>query len=267
MSRDPGLALCVVVHDVADETWPACLRLIDAIDEVAPLPLTLLAVPRYHGRPASAALERWLGMRLALGDELALHGFVHQDDGAPRDALDWLRRRVYTRGEGEFAALPFIDAAWRLSQGEAWFLRNGWPLQGFVAPAWLMGNGAWQALLRSPSFQYTATLGRLHLLRERRSFDSRALVYSSQSAWRRGASVAWAACNARLLARNAVLRIELHPRDADHASVRRSWQKILARALGQRTPTTLGAWTQRWRQARRAALAQAARRRPPPDDA
>jgi hypothetical protein len=36
-----------------------------------------------------------------------------------------------------------------------------------------------------------------------------------------------------------VLRLELHPRDADFAPVRRSWQRILARALHKRRPTTV----------------------------
>jgi len=52
-------------------------------------------------------------------------------------------------------------------------------------------------------------------------------------------SLAWNAGVDLLERRNAVLRIELHPRDADFAPVRRSWQGILARALHKRRPATV----------------------------
>ena len=38
---------------------------------------------------------------------------------------------------------------------------------------------------------------------------------------------------------NRVLRLELHPRDADFSAVRRSWQRILERALKHRRPSTV----------------------------
>ena len=42
---------------------------------------------------------------------------------------------------------------------------------------------------------------------------------------------------------NALLRLELHPRDADFPRVRRSWQRLLAAALadGRRAVTVAGA--------------------------
>ena len=41
-------SLCVVVHDVAEARRGGCERVIAAVREVAPVPLTLLAVPRFH---------------------------------------------------------------------------------------------------------------------------------------------------------------------------------------------------------------------------
>jgi predicted deacetylase len=232
-------AVCVVLHDVADATLAACERVQRALDEVAPVPLTLLAVPRYHGQPASAALEAWLGAQQATGHELALHGWTHRDDGQPRGLLDRLRRRVYTRGEGEFCDIAAAEAAWRLQQGRDWFAQHGWALHGFVAPAWLLGPGAWAALRAQPAFGYTATLGHVHGLRDGRRWRSRGVVYSSSAAWRRGASVAWAAFNARSLRANPLLRLELHPADADHAGIRGSWQRVLEGALREREPMTM----------------------------
>ena len=230
--------LCVVLHDVADATLAGCERVIAAVHEVAPVPLTLLAVPRYHHHAPSAALERWLSARSAQHDELALHGWLHLDEGTPRGLVDRFRREVYTRREGEFWSLDEAEAGARLDAGRAWFAENGWPLAGFVAPAWLLGRDAWRAVRARP-FAYTSTLRHLHLLAHGSSIASQSLVYSTSKAWRRASSVAWARAVAAMERRNPVLRFELHPRDADARSVRRSWQRLLERALHARAALTV----------------------------
>jgi len=230
--------VCVVLHDVAASTRSACMRTLAAIAEVADVPTTLLAVPRYHGETPTPELVDWLAARSRKGDELALHGWSHRDELAPAGALDGLRRRVYTRGEGEFWALSEREATRRIEAGVAWFRENGWPLAGFVAPAWLLGPGAWQALA-IPRFEYTATLRELVHLPGRRSVKSQSVVYSTSSAWRRQSSLLWNAAVSRLERGNPVLRLELHPRDADFAAVRRSWQKVLQRALRDRRAVTV----------------------------
>ncbi|MGZ5132667.1 MAG: DUF2334 domain-containing protein [Caldimonas sp.] len=230
--------VCVVLHDVAASTRAACGRTLAAVAEVADVPLTLLAVPRYHGEAPTRELEEWLGMRSRRGDEIALHGWTHRDELPPVGALDRLRRRHYTRSEGEFWALPEAEASWRIDAGVAWFRDQGWPLAGFVAPAWLLGPGAWAALAKQ-RFEYTATVRRLVHLPGRRSIASQSVVYSTASGWRRQSSLIWNPLVARLERGNPLLRIELHPRDADFAAVRRSWQTILARALRDRRALTV----------------------------
>ncbi|MEO7339112.1 MAG: polysaccharide deacetylase family protein, partial [Caldimonas sp.] len=215
------------------------------VAEVAPVPMTFLAVPRFHHDRATRALEDWLGGRRREGDEIALHGYTHLDEGTPRNPIDRLRRTVYTRGEGEFWDLSPVEAAERLALGIAWFRRNGWPVRGFVAPAWLIGPGAWQALLASP-FDYTSTLREIRLLGNGRCITSQSIVYSTGSAWRRASSVTWAAAVAAAQSRNPVLRIELHPRDADHAGVRRSWQRLLEREMRRREALTVAQLCDRW---------------------
>jgi len=170
------------------------------------------------------------------GDEIALHGYSHRDDLPPRDWLDRLRRRHYTRGEGEFWALPEAEAKRRIDAGIAWFRSNGWIWHGFVAPAWLLGPQAWPAL---EGFEYTATLRHIVRLPGRERVASQSVVYSTSSAWRRRSSLAWNAVVSRLERGNPLLRIELHPRDADFTAVRRSWQKILERALRDRRASTV----------------------------
>jgi predicted deacetylase len=230
--------LCLVLHDVAPATWPACERVLLAISEVAELPLTLLAVPRYHCAPRSRDFEQWLRFRAADGDEVALHGYTHQDDGQPRGTLDHLRRRVYTAGEGEFCALQPSEALQRVIAGAQWFRTLGLPLYGFVAPAWLLGPGGWEAL-RWFDFRYTCTLSRIVLLPERRALNCQSLVYSARSAWRRHASIVWNRALATAQWHRPLLRLELHPGDADNAALRLSWQRLLDAALCERVPLTL----------------------------
>ena len=239
MSAARERTVCIVLHDAAPSTRSACARTLAAVQEVAgSVPLTILAVPRYHDEAPSAHFEAWLGERVRRGDELALHGCTHRDDGRPDGWIDGLRRSVYTRGEGEFWSLSRAEALERMDAGIAWFERNGWPLSGFVAPAWLLGPGAREALIERP-FEYTASLRQLIHLPAQVPVTSQSVVYSTSSGWRRGSSLAWNAWVARAERANPLLRIELHPRDADFADVKKSWQTILDRALHDRKPSTV----------------------------
>lgn len=164
--------LCVSIHDVAPATWSDCLRLVEAVRAVADIPLTWLVVPHYHFRPEqSPAMEACLNVALERGDELALHGYSHLDTEAGSGGLRArFLRNVYTRREGEFAALTESEARQRLELGLDWFAARGWTPTGFVPPAWLLGEGAWRALRDAP-FAYTTTFSHFHCLpgaRERR---------------------------------------------------------------------------------------------------
>ena len=231
-------AFCLVLHDVAPATLASCRRLLDALAAIGDVPVTLLAVPRYHGQPRDAAFERWLNERTENGDEVALHGYTHLDDRPPRGLVDYLRRRHYTRGEGEFSDLPYAEAKLRLAAGLKWLREIGIEPQGFVAPAWLLGEGGWRALREQP-FAYTCTLRRIHLLPGAARIDAQAQVYSNSAAWRRGLSVIW---NSTLAARQRsqpLVRMELHPADMDHPRLARSWQRLTREQLRSRRPLTL----------------------------
>ncbi len=242
-----GRTICIVLHDAAPATRSACLRTLDAVHDVAgDVPLTLLAVPRYHDEPSTPEFEAWLGERVDRGDELALHGLTHRDTGTAENWRDGLRRSHYTRGEGEFWALSPGEALRRIDLGIEWFATHRWPLAGFVAPAWLLGPGAWSAIVERP-FDYTATLRQLVHLPGRQATPSQSLVYSTSRGWRRSMSVAWNAAVAIGERNNPLLRLELHPRDADFVAVRRSWQGILARALETRKPATVADYMRRTR--------------------
>jgi hypothetical protein len=243
-----GRAMSVTIHDVAAATQARCQEMIRQIESAAPEtgPFTLLVVPHYHHQPSTPAFERWIETRLRRGDELALHGLTHLDDAAPATSwTDHFRRRVYTAGEGEFAALDPAAARERLEAGRHWFAQRGWPLRGFVAPAWLLGAGAWSALCAQP-LDYTCTLTRLIGLpapgRAMRALHGWSIVFSTRAAWRCRMSLVWNAALARRQRHAQWMRFELHPADAEHTAIQRAIARLLARArAGGRKPMTLGA--------------------------
>lgn len=241
-----GRWLAVSVHDVAPATWERCQRVLAAVREVADIPVTLLVVPAYHGQcSAQPDFEAQLTARLAAGDELALHGYFHCDPQSPCGLVDWVRRRVYTV-EGEFAALCEREATERIHLGQRWFAANRWPLAGFVAPAWLLGIGAWTALRANRDLLYTSTLTRLHLLPAVASLRAPCLTYSTGAAWRRAGSRLWNPSLAHASASMPLVRVGLHPGDADDSAVRRSWQRCLGRLLEDRHAVTKAEFARAW---------------------
>ncbi len=246
-SAAPAPTLAVSLHDVAPATWCACERVLAAVAAVAPIPVALLVVPRYRGVDSAydRRFLRAIAARLARGDEAVLHGWTHVDDAPVQRPFDLLSRRVYTAGEGEFAALDRLEALRRLHAGIGWFAARGWPLRGFVAPAWLMSSAARAALVDTP-LQYAATRRELLLLAAGQTLYAPSLCWSTRSRWRRAASTPWNALLALINARRPLLRLALHPGDADHPEVMRSWQSELHAALQLRVARTEGDVADDW---------------------
>jgi predicted deacetylase len=238
----PGAAralFCVAIHDVAPATWDACAGLARAVREVSRLPLSWLVVPRYHMRADDErAMRRGLDRALERGDELVLHGYTHLDP-SPRAARlkSRLVRGVWTRNEGEFAALAPDEVRARLALGLAWFRQRDWPVSGFVAPAWLLGEGAWQVL---PEFalSYTTTLTHFHLLREQRALFAPSLLYMARNRSGRACSPLGATLVAQALARAPLLRLALHPPDRRYPRLLAHAQRLVERMLVTREAVT-----------------------------
>ncbi|MFJ4395836.1 DUF2334 domain-containing protein [Pseudomonas sp. NPDC089396] len=241
-------SLMLVLHDIAPETWPDYQPFVQAVDERGGVPMTWLVVPDFHHRnplARSPTFCRLLERRLAQGDELALHGFFHADDGpSPRSLGEYFMRRLYTH-EGEFYALDQAQALQRLEDGLALFDRQGWPVAGFVAPAWLMSQGTRQALSQLP-LRYTSTPQHLYRLPDFRAFSAPGLVWSAGSAWRRGVSRMVCDWQRRRWREAQTLRLGLHPVDMRHRSSRNYWLATLDHLLLQgREPLTKSAWLER----------------------
>lgn len=239
---DPGI-VCVSIHDVAPDTWAECELLMQAVHAVADIPITWLVIPHFRGsNRRSHALESSLERMLAHGHELALHGYTHVDDGpAHAGPISSLVRRVYTEGEGEFAAIGEQDARRRIALGLEWFQERGWPVSGFVAPAWLIGPHAWQAVHAFP-FLYTTTFTHFHLLERKRQVFSPSLVYAARNRGGRALSPLAASTVAYLLRGAPLVRLSLHPRDAHHPALVRHAQRLIAHLLDARMPLTKAAF-------------------------
>jgi predicted deacetylase len=233
-------ALCLVLHDVAPARWRACRRVLDAVAAAAAAsgqglpPMTLLVVPQWHGdERAPEEYLRWLRGMARAGHQLALHGCTHRDDEPVKGLRQVLLRRCFTAGEGEFAALSRAQAQARLQQGRAWAAQHDLPLAGFVAPAWLLSDGAWDAL-RDSGLDHTAGPGWVMALPQGARVRAPSLMYSSRSAPRRALSLAWNRALAWRQRHAPVLRLDLHPDDADHALLRRQWSRWLRASLRTR---------------------------------
>ncbi len=238
-------AFMLVLHDVAPETWPDYQPFVAAVDALGTIPINWLVVPDFHRRNPlheAADFRRLLDKRVSRGDELILHGFSHADEAPPpRSPRDWFMRRVYTH-EGEFYALDEAEARQRLEQGMAVFARFEWPLHGFVAPAWLLSEGAKRALASS-GLAYTSDPQHFYRLPDFTSIDAPGLVWSARSAWRRGVSRIVSERMAERHRQAAVLRLGLHPVDMRHGFSRDYWLRLLVRLLEDgRRPITKHQW-------------------------
>jgi predicted deacetylase len=146
------------------------------------------------------------------GFEIFLHGFYHRDLASHDRVSDRLRSRWMTAGEGEFLGLTKDEAKARIQTGRS-LVEDvvGLPIAGFVAPAWLYGRGALEALaecevpiaedhLKVWSPKSGAVLSR-----------SPVITWASRTGMRHRSSLMAAAALRRLPMRD--LRIGVHPGD------------------------------------------------------
>ncbi len=216
--------LVVAIHDVAPSTLDEVGRWRDIASGLVPAPVSLLVVPRYHGRESwrSGPARGWLRERAAEGDELVLHGYAHMRPGG-RDG-----RELAGRPGREIAAL-INDALDEMG-------RAGVPTDGFIAPSY-SHPPAVDACCRDAGFGWWATRWTLSSPGGRRPLPSLGLGASSSG--RRMLSPAAAHLAARALAPAPAVRLDLHPADLRHRRLARAGRQLLETLLDQgRHPVT-----------------------------
>jgi predicted deacetylase len=145
--------LLASIHDVS----PRFEREVDALAErldrhLGAARFAMLVVPDHWGTSPLAeakAFQARLRGWAAAGIEMFVHGWYHKDL-ASHDGLAAFKARLMTASEGEFLGLTQSEAAQRMDDGRR-LIEDviGAPAAGFIAPAWLYGEGARAALAQS----------------------------------------------------------------------------------------------------------------------
>jgi predicted deacetylase len=230
MPADSERRLLASIHDVSPRFEREVDELLDLLAPYVGRRLAMLVVPNHWGDapivPGSQFARRLRGWAES-GIEIFLHGYFHRDGSGHRSAADRLRAKVMTAGEGEFLALSHAEAEARIIDGRA-LLEDviGRGIDGFVAPAWLYGEGARTALpecgisVAEDHFRVWSPVTRKRVAR------GPVITWASRTRARLASSLLAAA-----VLRHSpmpVLRIGVHPPDCNHPALVRSIRETFA---------------------------------------
>ncbi|HEX6661344.1 MAG TPA: DUF2334 domain-containing protein [Sphingomicrobium sp.] len=228
--------LIASVHDVSPRFERDLEALIALLTPHVGNRIALLVVPNHwdqspivRGSPFAGRLRGWA----EAGFEIFLHGFYHRDLARHPRASDRLRSRWMTAGEGEFLGLTRNEAKARIQAGQA-LLEDvtGLPIAGFVAPAWLYGRGAREALAECEmpiaEDHLTVWSPRSGAILSR----SPVITWASRTRLRLQSSIAAAAALRRLPMQD--LRLGVHPADLSSPRLLRSIETTLRVAAHHR---------------------------------
>jgi len=242
-------ALIVSIHDVSPLTREAVDAMLRDLAEVGVKRTSLLVIPNHHHKAPlaeDADFCDWLRNWQRNGQEIVLHGYFHK---RPSRDGGWAKRLItehYTDGEGEFFDLSHSEAAARLEKAKGEFAAAGFQPTGFIAPAWLLGTEAEEAVKKA-GFGYWTRLKNFKDLETGRETPSQSLVWSVRSGWRRRVSLWWNIWLAGRLANAPLLRVGLHPPDWTHAEIRGQALDLIRAALAGREVLTYDDWLARLR--------------------
>ena len=212
--------LLASIHDVGPKFETAIDTLVDRLERhVGHARFAMLVVPDHWDEAPlsrSPAYQRKLRAWSDAGVEMFLHGWRHRDNSVHRHGLARFRATHMTAGEGEFLGLERDEARRRMQAGRAIVEHAiGRPVAGFIAPAWLYGDGT-RAALSDEDF----ALAEDHL-RVWRPSDGRVMArgpvitWASRSRARIASSLAFAKLARATLGVLPTVRIAVHPGDTN----------------------------------------------------
>src|SRR5689334_4018029 len=150
MSPSPRRLLLASIHDVSPRFEAEVNELVEMLGRHVGSRLAMLVVPNHWGDAPIVPGSRFATRLRAWahdGAEIFLHGFFHRDDSRHQGSADRLRARFMTASEGEFLGLSKEEALSRIEKGQSLIEQViGRQVDGFVAPAWLYGEGTRAAL-------------------------------------------------------------------------------------------------------------------------
>ncbi|AXB76554.1 DUF2334 domain-containing protein [Novosphingobium sp. P6W] len=216
--------LLTSIHDVAPCFESEVDRLADLIEaRLGPARFAMLVVPDHWGRaPLSQATAFQARLRgwAERGVEMFVHGWFHRDTAQYQGAAGFKAKHM-TAGEGEFLGLSHAEALRRMRDGKA-LVEDviGMPAAGFIAPAWLYGPGAMQAL-----GECGFALAEDHFRVWQPGHEDTPLAkgpvvtWASRSTMRTASSLAFAALARPALQPLRTVRLAVHPGDVTKPSI------------------------------------------------
>lgn len=238
MAAGPKQLLLASIHDVSPRSESQVDRLTAQLETFVGTRFAMLVVPNHWrsgriraGSPFASRLRAWSDR----GVEMLLHGFYHRDEQEHR-GLDRFRARFLTAREGEFLGLSRVEALKRIADGRA-LVEDivGQPVTGFVAPAWLYGPGAYEALAESGVAIAEDHLRVWSPATGKVLARGPVITWASRSPMRLRSSLAAAALLGRIVPQR-VLRIGVHPADCRSPALLASIGSTLRRGARSRTP-------------------------------
>jgi predicted deacetylase len=145
--------LLASIHDVGPRAEAQVDQLADLLGEILGGPkFAMLVVPDHWSEAPLAANPDYQAKLRAWADqgvEMFVHGWFHKDL-AQHSGMAAFKAKHMTASEGEFLGLTREEAASRMADGRK-LIEDiiGRPTAGFIAPAWLYGPGAHEALAQS----------------------------------------------------------------------------------------------------------------------
>lgn len=209
--------LLASIHDVSPRFEREVDQLAGQLGRILNGPrFAMLVVPDHWGAAPlaeSPAFQSRLRGWSDAGVEMFVHGWFHRDLAEHSGSASFKARHM-TAGEGEFLGLPRQIAAGRMADGKA-LVEDiiGRPAAGFIAPAWLYGQGARDALaasdfaLAEDHFRVWRPHGGQVLCR------GPVITWASRSIGRQRSSRFFAGLARKTLHQQRVVRIAVHPGD------------------------------------------------------
>ena len=227
------------LHDVTPAKEDLVFAAIDHLRALGVTRLAMLVVPDFHGHGDLRAYPAFcarLRQALTPDDEILLHGYYHLADAQPQSAGRKLAAAMLTAGEGEFHGLSYTAAAERLANGlgvlqEALDVRP----TGFVAPAWLQ-NADVRRAVTDAGLSFCEDQLRIWPSGGAAIF-SPALSFASRTPARLWGSIAAAEVTSRILPRQAVSRLAIHPNDYRSAHLRQAITRVVTRWQANAIPS------------------------------
>ncbi len=168
------------------------------------------------------------------GVEMFVHGWFHRDT-AEHSGVAGFKARHMTAGEGEFLGLSAAEAGRRMADGKA-LIEDiiGRPSAGFVAPAWLYGPGALEALAASGFALAEDHMRVWHPATGATLARGPVITWASRSTMRTASSLAFAALARTALRPLETVRVAVHPGDVGKSSLLASIDRTLDGFASQR---------------------------------